>query len=132
MKYFGVLAAVLLATQSVSAHCTFISHSFLLHTKLFLLPDIFKTLIAGSKTSTQAVRQPQGVEPMHDITSADVTCNVNPGPAGETVSVAAGDTIGFQLSVAMYHQGPVAIYLGKAPGKAADWDGSGSNWFKVS
>ena len=93
--------------------------------------DIFKTLVAGSKTSTQAVRQPQDNSPIHDITSASMTCNVNPGTAGETVSVAAGDTIGFQLDTAMYHEGPVSIYLGKAPGTAADWDGSGSNWFKV-
>ncbi|KAF9473922.1 hypothetical protein BDN70DRAFT_885380 [Pholiota conissans] len=96
------------------------------------MADIFKALIAGSKSSTQAVRQPQSVEPMHDITSSDVVCNVNPSPASETVSVAAGSTLGFQLSTAMYHQGPVSIYLGKAPGAAADWDGSGANWFKIA
>jgi hypothetical protein len=68
---------------------------------------------------------------MHDITSTDVRCNVNPSPATETVTVAPGEKIGFQLSNFMYHQGPVAIYLGKAPGSAAAWDGSGKNWFKV-
>ncbi|KJA15304.1 lytic polysaccharide monooxygenase [Hypholoma sublateritium FD-334 SS-4] len=114
MKCFAILSAVILSTQSVSAHY------------------IFKTLVAGSKTSTQAVRQPQNNEPIHDITSAGMTCNVDPGSAGETVSVAAGDTIGFQLDTAMYHEGPVSIYLGKAPGTAADWDGSGSDWFKIA
>ncbi|KAI3615068.1 glycoside hydrolase family 61 protein [Moniliophthora roreri] len=28
--------------------------------------------------------------------------------------------------------GPAAIYLGKAPGSAASWDGSGANWFKIA
>ncbi len=130
MKCLAVLSAVILATQSVSAHCTF-SMSSETGPALTFAPDIFKTLVAGSKTSTQAVRQPQDNSPIHDITSASMTCNVNPGTAGETVSVAAGDTIGFQLDTAMYHEGPVSIYLGKAPGTAADWDGSGSNWFKV-
>jgi hypothetical protein len=94
--------------------------------------DIFKTLLAGSKSSTQAVREPQSVEPIHDITSTAARCNLNPSPANETVSIAPGDKVGFQLSNFMYHQGPVAIYLGKAPGKAQDWDGSGQNWFKIA
>lgn len=130
MKCFAVLSAVILATQSVSAHCTLLILSYFDPTLTFP-SDIFKTLVAGSKTSTQAVRQPQDNSPIHDITSAGMTCNVNPGSAGETVSVATGDTIGFQLDTAMYHEGPVSIYLGKAPGTAADWDGTGSNWFKV-
>ncbi|KAJ2933496.1 hypothetical protein H1R20_g3579, partial [Candolleomyces eurysporus] len=92
---------------------------------------IFKTLLAGSKSSTQAVREPQSVEPIRDITSTAARCNLNPSTANETVSIAAGDKVGFQLSNFMYHQGPVAIYLGKAPGKAQDWDGSGQSWFKI-
>lgn len=31
----------------------------------------------------------------------------------------------------IYHPGPVTIYLGKAPSKAADWEGTGKRWFKV-
>lgn len=58
-------------------------------------------------------------------------CNVDPSAARETVSVAAGSTIGFALDKAIFHEGPAAIYLGKAPGAAANWDGSGANWFKV-
>ncbi|EAU82202.1 hypothetical protein CC1G_10604 [Coprinopsis cinerea okayama7 len=93
---------------------------------------IFNVLIAGSKTSTQAVRQPKGVDPFAGVDSADMTCNVNPSPATDTVSVAAGETIGYKLSNSMYHQGPVSLYLGKAPGSAASWDGSGQNWFKIA
>lgn len=114
MKCTAVFTAVALATQSVSAHY------------------IFKTLLVGSKSSTQAVRQPQDNSPLHDITSPDVVCNVNPGKAGETVTIASGQKIGFQVDVAMYHESPVAIYLGKAPSTAAEWDGSGQRWFKIA
>lgn len=60
-----------------------------------------------------------------------MTCNVTPGEATETVEVAAGDLVGFLLDTDLYHQGPGSIYLGKAPSTAAEWDGSGANWFKV-
>ncbi|KAF9007203.1 glycoside hydrolase [Cyathus striatus] len=93
---------------------------------------IWTTLIAGSTTSTAAVRLPQNNSPVTDVTSKDITCNVNPSPATETVSVAAGSTIGFKLDNTLYHQGPAAIYLGKAPSTAASWDGSGANWFKIA
>jgi len=70
---------------------------------------------------------------MHDITSKYARCNVNPQAATETVKVSPGQKIGFKLSNSMYHQGPVALYLGQVPkdSTAAKWDGSGSHWFKV-
>ncbi|KAF4620506.1 hypothetical protein D9613_000984 [Agrocybe pediades] len=118
MKFSGLtlLGAALLATQSVSAHY------------------IFKTLVAGGKTSTAAVRQPVDLMPYAGITtsSSSARCNVNPGKASETVTVGAGDKVGFQLSNNMYHEGPVSIYLGQAPGSAAEWDGSGERWFKIA
>ncbi|TFK35359.1 glycoside hydrolase [Crucibulum laeve] len=113
MKLARILGLALIA-QTVSAHY------------------IFNTLIAGSKTSTKAVRQPQDNSPIHEYTSGQITCNVDPSPASETVSISAGDTIGFTVDQKLYHKGPVAIYLGKAPGKAADWDGTGKNWFKIA
>jgi len=93
---------------------------------------IFRVLLNGGKTSTAAVRQPQSVEPFHDITSAAATCNVNPSAASEVMTIAPGGKLGFQLSNTMYHQGPVSIYLGKAPGSVSNWDGSGKNWFKIA
>ncbi|KAF8060179.1 glycoside hydrolase [Lyophyllum atratum] len=93
---------------------------------------IWYNLIAGSTTSTAAVRKPVSNSPVTSVTSNDVRCNVNPTPATATVTVAAGSTIGFQLDNTIYHQGPAAIYLGKAPSTAASWDGSGANWFKIA
>ncbi|PPQ99634.1 hypothetical protein CVT24_005212 [Panaeolus cyanescens] len=93
---------------------------------------IWNTLIAGSTTSTAAVRQPINNSPVTSVTSNDVRCNVSPGAASQTVSVASGSTIGFKLDNTLYHAGPAAIYLGKAPSTAASWDGSGANWFKIA
>jgi hypothetical protein len=91
-------------------------------------------LIAGSTTSNAAVRQPVNNSPveLNGLNTNNIRCNVSPGAASETVSVAAGSTIGFKLDNTLYHQGPAAIYLGKAPSTAASWDGSGANWFKIA
>ncbi|KAF8963277.1 glycoside hydrolase family 61 protein [Flammula alnicola] len=113
MKLSGLVALALLA-QSASAHY------------------IWTTLIAGSTTSTAAVRLPVNNSPVTDVTSDDIRCNVNPGAATQTVSVAPGSTIGFMLDNTLYHQGPAAIYLGKAPTTAASWDGSSASWFKIA
>ncbi|KAF5354816.1 hypothetical protein D9756_005635 [Leucocoprinus leucothites] len=93
---------------------------------------IWNTLIAGSTTSSAAVRQPVNNSPVTSVTSNDVRCNVNPGAASAVVDVAPGATVGFKLDNTLYHQGPAAIYLGKAPGSVSSWDGSGSNWFKIA
>lgn len=69
--------------------------------------------------------------PVTDVTSPDITCNVSPGAATETVDVAPGDKLGFQLDNTIYHLGPAAIYLGQAPSDVSSWDGTGAEWFKV-
>ncbi|KAF9461696.1 glycoside hydrolase family 61 protein [Collybia nuda] len=114
MKFASTILGLALIAQSASAHY------------------IWTTLIAGDKTSTRAVRQPQNNSPVIPVTSTDMRCNTNPSSAAETVTVAAGSTIGFNLDASIYHAGPAAIYLGKAPGSAASWDGSGANWFKIA
>jgi hypothetical protein len=114
MKVAALVLSLFFLAQSASAHY------------------IFKVLLSGDKTSAKAVRQPPTVEPFHDITSAAATCNVNTAPATEVMTVAAGGKLGFQLSNSMYHEGPVSIYLGKAPGKVSSWDGSGKSWFKIA
>ncbi|KAF7421201.1 hypothetical protein PC9H_011721 [Pleurotus ostreatus] len=116
MKGFATAATLAVLANSVSAHY------------------IWHQVIAGSTTSSAAVRQPVNNSPVQDVTSPDITCNANPSPASETVSVAAGSTLGFNLDNTLYHQGPAAIYLGKVPAgqTAASWDGSGANWFKIA
>ncbi|KAJ8081299.1 hypothetical protein PM082_007134 [Marasmius tenuissimus] len=95
---------------------------------------VFDTVIAGSTQSTATVRRPISNSPVEDISSNNMRCNVNPTPATQTVSVAAGSTLGFKMepNQVIGHPGPAALYLGKAPSTAASWDGSGANWFKAS
>ncbi|KZV97643.1 glycoside hydrolase family 61 protein [Exidia glandulosa HHB12029] len=115
MKFAPVVAFAALA-QSASAHY------------------IWTTLLAGSTTSTAAVRQPLNNSPVTSPTSSDFTCNVIGTPATQTVNVTAGSTVGFKLDNTIYHLGPAAIYLGKAPSgtTAAAWNGSGASWIKIA
>ncbi|KAJ2927933.1 hypothetical protein H1R20_g9161, partial [Candolleomyces eurysporus] len=91
-------------------------------------------IIAGGLQSSAAVRQPLNNTPVEAVNSQAMVCNNNPRPASETVSVAAGSSVGFKLDNTMYHQGPAAIYLGQVPGgqTAASWNGAGSAWFKIA
>ncbi|EOA84098.1 glycoside hydrolase family 61 protein [Exserohilum turcica Et28A] len=67
------------------------------------------------------------------VNSPDLRCNqgAKPGNTG-TYTVKAGDTIGFKLffNEKIEHPGPGFVYVSKAPGKVADYDGSGE-WTKV-
>lgn len=67
------------------------------------------------------------------MNSNDLRCNAGggTGTGTETVSIAAGASVAFTADVAVYHQGPISVYMAKAPGAAADFDGSGNVWFKI-
>jgi hypothetical protein len=70
--------------------------------------------------------------PVTDLNSKDLRCNVG-GASGSntsTLAIKAGDPFTFTSDTAVYHQGPISLYMSKAPGKAADYDGSGG-WFKI-
>ncbi len=69
--------------------------------------------------------------PVTDLTSDDLRCNVGAnGSTTATITVQAGAQFTFTLDTAVYHQGPISIYMSKAPGAASDYDGSGP-WFKI-
>ncbi|RYO85196.1 hypothetical protein DL766_001884 [Monosporascus sp. MC13-8B] len=113
------LAAVVatLAAQGVSGHY------------------IFQSLAAGSAKGTpyEYVRQNTNHNsPVTDLSSPDLRCNVGGATGGgtKTLTLNAGDAFTFTLDQAVYHQGPVSIYMSKAPGAAADYNGSGP-WFKI-
>ncbi|KAH6903862.1 glycosyl hydrolase family 61-domain-containing protein [Coprinopsis sp. MPI-PUGE-AT-0042] len=95
---------------------------------------IFETLYAGNTVAKAAVRRPKDNSPISNITSLDMRCNFDLYKATETVTVAAGSRVGFMLDgdKTVYHMGPASMWLGKAPGRAADWDGSGKAWFKIA
>ena len=67
-----------------------------------------------------------------DLASNDLRCNVGGATGGNTSTLEsnAGDPFTFTLDTAVYHQGPVSLYMSKAPSTAAEYDGSG-DWFKI-
>lgn len=89
--------------------------------------------MVGSKTSTKAVRRPIDNMPINKFLGWEITCNFKTINAMEAVSVTICSSIGFQIggNQRIHHLGPAAIYFGEAPGKVADWDGSGEQWFKM-
>ncbi|KAI5799332.1 glycoside hydrolase family 61 protein-like protein [Peziza echinospora] len=96
----------------------------------------FAWLTAGGAKGAeyQYIRKNTNYNSPVDVGSIDNRCNAG-GASGSgvaTVNVAAGSSVTFTLDTAVYHQGPIIWYLGKAPSKAADWDGSGTNWFKIA
>jgi len=115
MKTLSLAAALLLAGD-VSAHY------------------IFQQLTAGGSKYPvfKHIRQNSNYNsPVTDLSSNDLRCNVGAsGASTETVSVRAGDSLTFTLDTPVYHQGPVSVYLSRAPGSASDYDGSGG-WFKI-
>ncbi|KAI6774879.1 hypothetical protein HG530_001637 [Fusarium avenaceum] len=116
MKIATSIAAAMALAQSASAHY------------------IFQQLSVGSTKYPvwQYIRQNSNYNsPVTELDSNDLRCNVGASGANtQTVSVKAGDSITFTLDTAVYHQGPISVYMSKAPGSAASYDGSG-NWFKI-
>ncbi|KAI0474517.1 glycoside hydrolase family 61 protein [Xylaria cf. heliscus] len=109
--------AAALAAQSVSGHY------------------IFQALGKGTAKGTayEFVRRNTNYNsPVTDLSSKDLRCNVGGATGGSTSTLAlnAGDQFTFSLDQAVYHQGPVSLYMSKAPSTAADYDGSG-DWFKI-
>ncbi|KAK4207923.1 glycosyl hydrolase family 61-domain-containing protein [Rhypophila decipiens] len=116
MKGFTTLAALSLAISNVSAHYIFQQLS-----------------VGGTKHPVwKYIRQHTNYNsPVTDLASNDLRCNLGAPVGGtETVSVRAGDSITFSLDTPVYHQGPTSVYLSKAPGSVANYDGSGG-WFKI-
>lgn len=71
--------------------------------------------------------------PITDLTSNDLRCNSGgeTGNGTETIAVTAGAEFTFTTDVAVYHDGPLSIYMAKAPSTAEAFDGSGQVWFKI-
>jgi hypothetical protein len=72
--------------------------------------------------------------PVQDVSSADIRCYTSEtGASANTTNVAAGSTLGFKIDPGVQHPGVLNVYMAKAPSgtDVANWDGSGSVWFKI-
>ncbi|ORY62429.1 family 61 glycoside hydrolase, partial [Pseudomassariella vexata] len=96
----------------------------------------FNALIVNDEVTEEYVyvrKNTNSNSPVTDVTSNDFICNVgglDSGSTTKTYDVAAGDQLGFTVMSDISHAGPVAVYLSKATGTAAAYDGSG-DWFKI-
>jgi len=89
------------------------------------------------------IRVPPSNNPVTDVTSTDLTCNVNglTGTSVSTATIAAGTNITFEWhqhaqrtgedAISGGHKGPVLVYIAKAPSTAASFNGQGSVWTKI-
>ncbi|TFY79743.1 hypothetical protein EWM64_g4270 [Hericium alpestre] len=89
------------------------------------------------------IRVPPNNNPVTDVTSTDLTCNVNglSGANVETVSISAGANVTFEWhqhdqrtgedAISGGHKGAVQVYIAKAPSSAASFNGQGSVWTKI-
>ncbi|KAF8914442.1 glycoside hydrolase, partial [Gymnopilus junonius] len=90
-----------------------------------------------------ADRIPPNNNPVTDVTSTDITCNVNglSGSGVSTLSIPAGRNITFEWhqhaqrtgedAISSGHKGPVQVYIAKAPSTAAYFNGQGAVWTKI-
>ncbi|PKX91195.1 putative endoglucanase [Aspergillus novofumigatus IBT 16806] len=122
---FGLLALAA-AAKLVSAHATV--HAVWIN-------DVDQG--AGNSASGY-IRSPPNNSPLTDVTSADMSCNVNgKNPVAKTLSVKAGDKVTFEWHhdsrtasddiIASSHMGPVMVYM--APTEKGT---AGNGWVKIA
>ncbi|KAF2011531.1 lytic polysaccharide monooxygenase [Aaosphaeria arxii CBS 175.79] len=72
--------------------------------------------------------------PLQNVNSTDMRCNSGADSGTDlgtqTYTVKAGDELGFAVKDTFGHPGPQQVYISKAPGLAAEYDGSG-DWAKI-
>jgi len=124
MFFSAAVVTALFAT--VSAHATF-----------------QELWINGVDQGAYCVRLPLSNNPVTDVTSTDLTCNVTPSPAPGVCSVNPGDSVTVEMhqqpgdrtcaneAIGGDHYGPINIYMAKVSDSTTAV-GSSAAWFKVS
>ncbi|KAI8948923.1 glycoside hydrolase [Xylaria longipes] len=112
-----------------------------------LKPLVLTTLVAGVSAHQNfhqfwvndvspgyqvGIRMPPSNNPVTDVTSNDIVCNVDgtSGTGVETVAAKAGDTIKVQWDSST-HPGPISHMLYGPVDSAAAASGIGAGWFKI-
>ncbi|KAF2192557.1 lytic polysaccharide monooxygenase [Zopfia rhizophila CBS 207.26] len=70
---------------------------------------------------------------LSDVSSDQIRCYTSGGKSAQTMSVAAGSSVGFKANPNIFHPGPLQFYMAKVPEgqSASSWDGKGNVWFKI-
>ncbi|KZL82234.1 cellulose-growth-specific protein [Colletotrichum incanum] len=97
----------------------------------------FTSLVVGGRNTGEYVhvrRNTNHNSPVTDVLSKDIVCNaggLSSGSATQIATVAAGSTVGFAMDQAIYHDGPVTVWLSPAgSSNVTTYDGSGP-WAKI-
>ena len=72
--------------------------------------------------------------PVTNVSDTQIRCYELAGrPAANVSTAAAGSTIGFKANLAVYHPGPLLVYMAKVPAgqDVNSWTADGSVWFKI-
>ncbi|ORY00969.1 glycosyl hydrolase family 61-domain-containing protein [Clohesyomyces aquaticus] len=124
MKSVIILSSVAALAQSVAGHATF-----------------QELWVNGKDMGGTCARLPTSNSPVQDVTSNNIRCNINQGPAASKCSVAPGDTVTIEMhqqandrscaneAIGGAHYGPVSVYMSKVS-DASTADGS-SSFFKI-
>ncbi|OAA57431.1 glycoside hydrolase family 61 protein [Niveomyces insectorum RCEF 264] len=138
----------LLAARQAAGHATFqdlwVAGTDMI--RILILPFFFFSflqLIAPNtlQHGTQCARLPLSNNPVTDVSSTAIRCNLGTKPVGYKCAVAPGSTVTVEMhqqpgdrscgsqAIGGAHYGPVSVYLSKVPDSSTA-DGS-TGWFKV-
>lgn len=90
--------------------------------------------------NSDVVRLPPNNNPITDVTSSDLACNINGGvPKSSKLSVAAGSTVTLEWhhggrdtqAIDPSHKGPISTYLAKVDDATKATNPASLNWFKI-
>ncbi|KAB5591947.1 putative effector protein [Ceratobasidium theobromae] len=120
MKISAILAGLTAAAVGVRAHTT--------------VWGVWINGVDQGNGQNQYIRSPPNNNPVKDLSSAAVACNVNNRAVPRTLQVRAGDTVTFEWFhnsrdddiIASSHKGPVVVYI--APTSS---NGAGNVWVKL-
>ncbi|CUA73237.1 hypothetical protein RSOLAG22IIIB_10650 [Rhizoctonia solani] len=119
MKFFTIVAP-LISASAVYAHTT--------------VKAVFINGVDQGNGENTYIRSPPNNNPVKDLTSDSVACNVNNRAVPKTLEVSGGDVITFEFAhdnrgddiLASSHKGPVMVYV--APTSS---NGKGAVWVKL-
>lgn len=124
MKFTVAASLAALAAQQVAAHATF-----------------QQLWVGGTDYKSTCVRLPNSNSPVENVSSSNIRCNANRGPAAAKCPVAAGGTVTVEIhqqngdrscsspAIGGQHWGPIIVYLAKVDDSAGAEPTSG--WFKI-
>ncbi|KIM28931.1 glycoside hydrolase family 61 protein [Serendipita vermifera MAFF 305830] len=115
MKLLSTLVCAVLAAQQALAHYRFLGING-----------------SGDYEYIRLYQNSNSNGPVTDVSSTDIRCHLGAATTTGTLTVAAGDTVTFNVFNGITHPGPLQFYMAKAPGSVNGWDGSGNVWFKIA